>query len=489
LTAGLLALACGTKSGAADPRATFTPCEGDYECATIEVPVDYANPDGPKLALALLRAPASDPGSRLGSVVVNPGGPGAAFVERLATTYPVLSAGFAEATRRFDVVTFDWRGIGRSAPVSAACADDAALDRLRAVDLTLRSPNAKEATLGARDALFASCAAHGDPRLLAAMNTENAACDLDRIREVFGEEKFNYLGFSYGTWLGAIYATLFPARVRALALDSATVLAVDLETDIAEQARSLEHGFDRFFDACARDAACPLRGAGAAAADPQAVTARLDALLTKLETAGPLPAGGRALSIVDMQFALADSLREADFAKLGAALAAAEGGDASLLLARADAATGRGPDGHYDSSVVGLLAIACLDQPLGSSNTLDAFQAFAETLRATYPHGTRAAMLPWALCTAWPFHRSQARVAINAASAPKALVVSGRYDPITSYDQGTELVGLLANGSYFVTYEGDGHAAALHSACVRDQVTAFLVDPSRPPPKASCPAE
>jgi pimeloyl-ACP methyl ester carboxylesterase len=484
----ILAVACGgsdTKS-TTNGRATFTSCEGDYECATIEVPVDYGNPAGPKLSLALLRAPAKDPAARLGAVVVNPGGPGQAFVERLATTYPVLSAGFSEATTKFDVVTFDWRGVGRSAPIG--CNDEALFDRLRATDLTLDTPGSVATTSELRGALLA-CLGTADQALLAAMSTENAARDLDRVREALGEEKLNYLGFSYGTWLGATYATLFPDRVRAFALDSATVLAGDLEGDIAEEAASYDLGFGRFFEACARDATCKLRGAGAAAADPVAVGVRLDALVAKAKADGALAAGARRLSIVDLQFALADGLRTADWPQLASDLAAAEGGDATKLLDQADTVTGRRADGHYDSSILGLLAIACIDQPFGPTQTTEAFQAFAASQRAAHPRGAAAALLPWALCTAWPYRRASARVPIAAGSAPKALVVAGRFDPITGYEQGPELVSLLANGSSLLTYEGDGHAAALHSACVREVVTRFLLDPMAPPTKTSCPAE
>jgi pimeloyl-ACP methyl ester carboxylesterase len=482
----VLAQGCGSDDGGSnDRRVVFTPCEGDYECATVEVPVDYAKPDGPKIGIAILRAPAKDPSARLGAVVVNPGGPGIAFVDRLATQYPVLSAAFSEATTRFDVVTFDWRGVGRSA--SIGCSDDALIDRIRSTDLTLQTPGSIEAAAALRASLK-SCLSKSDPALLAAMNTENAARDLDRIREALGEEKLNYLGFSYGTWLGATYATLFPDRVRAFALDSATVLARDLEGDITEQAASYELGLNRFFDACARDASCKLRGAGAAAADPKAVGARLDALLTKLK-AGNLPAGARALSIVDMQFALADALRDGAFIPLAADLALAESGDATKLLERADTVTGRDATGHYDATVLGLLAIACVDQPLASSPTLEAFQAFASSTRATHPRGTSAAMLPWALCTDWPYRRATPRLAINASASPKALVIAGKFDPITGYEQGASLVSLLNNNSPLLTYEADGHSAALHSACVRAEVTAFLIDPTKPPSKTSCPAE
>jgi pimeloyl-ACP methyl ester carboxylesterase len=331
-TISLLGAACGGggAAGAAtgDGRAVFTSCEGDYECATIEVPVDYGKPAGDKITIALLRAPAKDPAARLGTVVVNPGGPGQAFVERLATTYPVLSAAFSEATTKFDVVTFDWRGVGRSSPIG--CKDDALFDRLRSTDLTLESPGSEQAVRDLRVALLA-CLGHGDPQLLAAMGTENAARDLDRIREALGEEKLNYLGFSYGTWLGATYATLFPDRVRAFALDSATVLSGDLEDDIAGEAASYEVGLKRFFEACARDAQCKLRGPGAAATDPAAVGTRLDAIVAKSKAGGGLPAGARTLSVVDLQFALADGLRTADWRRLAADLADADVGDATNL--------------------------------------------------------------------------------------------------------------------------------------------------------------
>jgi pimeloyl-ACP methyl ester carboxylesterase len=479
--------ACGSDGGsAASKRAVFTPCEGDYECATVEVPLDYGDPGGAKLSIAVLRAPAKDPTARLGAVVVNPGGPGQAFVERLATTYPVLSAAFSAATTRFDVVTFDWRGVGRSAPI--ACSDDALFERLRSTDLTLETPGSVQAATELRTAFLSGCLAKADSRLLGSMNTENAARDLDRIREALGEEKLNYLGFSYGTWLGATYATLFPDRVRAFALDSATVLARDLEGDIAEQAASYELGFSRFFEACARDATCALRGAGAAASDPAAVGKRLDALVDKAKAGGGLPAGARKLTLLDLQFALADGLRTADWRGLASDLAAAEAGDATKLLDGADGVMGRTTDGHYDTTLLGLLAIACVDQPFSAVPTVDAFQAFATAQRAAHPRGS-AALLPWALCAGWPYARAGARLAINASAAPKALVVSGRFDPITGYAQGGELVSQLANGSSLLTYEGDGHAAALHSACVRDVITQFLLDPTKPPTKLSCPAE
>lgn len=475
----------GDDAERADRRVTFTPCEGDYECATVEVPIDYADPEGPKIGLAVLRAPAKDPAARLGAVIVNPGGPGLAFVERLATTYPVLSAGFGEATQRFDIVTFDWRGIGRSAPIG--CGDDRLVDRVRSTDLTMDQAGSLEAVAELRSSVVA-CLAKGDPKLLGAMNTENAARDLDRIREALGEEKLNYLGFSYGSWLGATYETLFPDRVRAFALDSAVSLGADLDTDIEQKAGSYDVGLQRFFEACARDAKCPLRGAGASAPDPAAVAARFDVLATKLSAGAGVSAGPRTAHVVDLYFAVSDALRSADHAKLAVDLASAEAGDATGLMARGDAVTGRRADGSYDTALLGLLAIACVDQPLGAGRTLDGFQTLATATRAKHPRAS-SALLPWAICTEWPYRRAGARLAIHAAAAPKGLVIVGKYDPITAAQQGPELVRTLDNGSSLITYEGDGHGSALRSACVRDVVTSFFIDPTQPPAKTTCPAE
>jgi len=478
---------CGSNQAAAiDRRVTFTPCEGDYECATVEVPLDYAEPEGAKISIALLRAPAKDPAARLGAVVVNPGGPGVAFVDRLATTYPVLSAAFAEAATRFDVVAFDWRGIGRSAPIG--CGDNTLGDRVRGVDLTLQRPGSREAVAEVRAAVGA-CLAKSDQKLLAQMNTENAARDLDRIREALGEEKLNYLAFSYGTWLGATYATLFPDRVRALALDSAVMLASELEGDIGEQAASYELGLQRFFEACARDAKCAFRGAGAAASDPAAVAARFDALATTLTTGPGIAAGARTATLVDLHFSIADAIRNGDFLDLARDLAKVEAGDGTALVERGDTVSGRRPDGTYDSALLGLLAIACVDQPPGAAATLDGFQALATARRASHPRGSGPALVPWALCTDWPYRRSAPRVVIHAPTAPKALVIAGKYDPVTAYEQGAALVSALDNGSALLTYEGEGHGSSLHSACVREVVTAFFVDPLKAPAKVVCPAE
>ena len=217
-------------------------------------------------------------------------------------------------------------------------------------------------------------------------------------------------------------------RVGAIVLDSSNALSTTLLDDITRTAKSFDMGLGRFFDACARDASSKLH-----AADAASVAARYDALMAQIaSTPSGIPAGARSLSSVDAQAAVASGLRSANWTKLASDLAAAESGDGSSLLASADVAAGRGVDGRYDDSFVTHLAIGCLDQPLPPDLTLQAFAAFASDLRASTPRAGSEAVLPWALCTQWPWRRAVAPQAIAAQRAPPLLLVSGRYDAITS---------------------------------------------------------
>jgi len=485
--AALLAASCAipgcTDDVAAAPTTTLAwkPCYDGFECATIDVPVDYAAPDAGTLALALLRAPAEDREARVGTVIVNPGGPGIAMVEQLAATYRTLKIGFPVALSRLDLVAFDWRGVGASAPLS--CVDDRFFDELRTLDLTLEEPSSVALVDAARHRLQEGCRARADERLLRNVGTVSAARDLERIRIALGEEKLNYLGFSYGTHLGATYATLYPSRVRAFVLDAPVALEGDLGAQLALRARAFDHGLTRFAEACARDTQCALRSDGS----PSAVLARLDALATKARAEG-MEAADRRVSAVDLSYALADGLRVGDPRRLAVDLAKAEAGDASVLLARADKVAGRRPDGTYDSTLVGLLSIACLDQPLAEGTTTHGFRSLVHALAPT-PRARGAAGIPFALCVDWPWKRTTPGVVVDARIAPPMLVVAGRNDPLSTFAMAGTFLARLGNGSHLVTYEGDGHIGATHSQCVRDAITDFVLDPSQPPRAASCPGD
>ncbi|MBX6724328.1 MAG: alpha/beta fold hydrolase, partial [Dactylosporangium sp.] len=224
-----------------------------YECATIAVPRNWAQPAGETFDIALLRARAAGQRGRIGSLVVNPGGPGASGIQ-LAV---YLSAGLpAEITRRFDIVGFDPRGVGRSSPVK--CLSDADLDRMFGSEPDpVTDAQFEEAVAIARQAGEACAAKYGET--LPLFSTEQAARDLDAVRAAVGDEKLTYLGYSYGTLLGATYAQLFPGAVRALVLDGAVDPRQDAIAASEGQARGFERAFDAFATWCRTSAGlCPI---------------------------------------------------------------------------------------------------------------------------------------------------------------------------------------------------------------------------------------
>ncbi|MBX3197291.1 MAG: alpha/beta fold hydrolase [Labilithrix sp.] len=454
----------------------WAPCHETFECATIRVPVDYGAPDGETIPLALIRAPATDPEARLGAIVVNPGGPGVAMVDRLVSEYGVLRLAFARVFERFDVVAFDWRGVGRSAPLR--CVGDAFLDEVRSAGLGLATPADVAETERLAKALAAGCRASAGDAMLEGLHTENAARDLDRVREALGEPKLDYLGLSYGTWLGATYATLFPERVGAFVLDTPVFSSpTDNAGRIERRAAAHDAALERFFTACGDDASCAFHGGAGA----RAVAAAFDALFSG--GGGARSDAGVALTAVDAALAVTGALRADDRDAFAVDLAAAEAGDATALRARADVAAGKRADGTYDGAIEALVAIGALDLPFAEGTTASDLGA---RLAALGSRSALAASIPWALAIDWPWRRRAPAAPISAPSAAPILVVATRHDPVTPYEDAALLVKALANGSHLLTYEGGGHVALFRSDCVRGIVADYFLDPSRPPSSATC---
>lgn len=454
----------------------WTSCRDRFECTTIEVPIDYDAPDGPKIALSLIRAPALHPDERIGSLVLNPGGPGAPMVDRFATQYGTLRFAFLRVFERFDVVAFDWRGVGESAPLR--CIPNGFFDEMRFAGLTLEKAEDVEQVDRLRKTLVDGCRAAAGDAMLDNLHTENAARDLERIREAVEDPKLTYLGLSYGTWLGATYATLFPDRVRAFALDAPVVLPQNNRAQIERRAHAVDSALDRFFAACGADASCAFHGGQGAPAVAQAFDAVMDRAAR-----GELADGAGKLSRVDAALSVVASLRSDHRAPFAANLAKAENGDGSGLRAASDEAAGK-REGSYDGSVAGLLAIGSLDLPLETSTTAE-MRTFLDDLRSR-SRSARGAAVPWPLAVDWPWRRRRPAIPISAKTAPPMLVMSSRYDPLSVYDDAPALVQAFGNGSHLVTFEGDGHIAILHSDCARAVVTEWFLDPSRPPATTTC---
>ena len=238
---------------------SWTNCADDLaaaaglECATLQVPIDPASPSGPTTELALIRQPSTGSASeRIGSLVINPGGPGGSGLEFLTSAAAAFPA---ELTDAFDLVSFDPRGVAASSPVR--CLDDAAAEEQLAGDLSPDTADELSKAVADQKQFLASCRSNS-AELLTHMSTADVAADLDQIRSALGDEKLTYLGFSYGTAIGAVYATLYPENSRALVLDGSVSPKSTSEEEALAQAQGFENTLANFVSACNADKGCAL---------------------------------------------------------------------------------------------------------------------------------------------------------------------------------------------------------------------------------------
>ena len=456
----------------------WTPCRGGagppgLECATIEVPLDYAKPGGRTIALALDRHPAGGPaGARIGSLLVNPGGPGVSGVDALDFEVALLSKAVLDS---FDIIGFDPRGVARSAPIR--CLDGPALDAYFHLDPAPTTMVGFDALVAAAKAFDQGCQSRsGD--LLPFVSTENAARDMDQIRQAVGDPKLTYLGFSYGTLLGATYAELFPGRVRAMTLDGAVDPAIDPITFNVAQSAAFDKQLDAFFADCASRSSCAWKPGGD-------LRAAFDALMARIR-ARPLPgAGARTVGPGEAFIAVAWPLYDrASWGSLALALNRAGRGDGSVLLGFFDQYTRRGPDGSYSNQQDANSAINCLDAPWPTDPAV-LLQDAPVAAKAAPAFGV-ADLYGGLSCAFWPVPPTGHPHAIRADGSPAIVVVGSTGDPATPYAQSQGLAGELAQG-VLVTRVGDGHTGYRSSGCVRRAVDDYLVKLVVPANGTTCP--
>ncbi|MCH0541306.1 alpha/beta fold hydrolase [Streptomyces sp. MUM 203J] len=444
---------------------TWGPCEArdggeppsaEWSCATATVPVDHAKPDGEKMPVALIRKAATRKSERIGSLLFNFGGPGASGVEQLsaqATAYTNLNT-------RYDLVGFDPRGVGGSSAV--VCWGDAEQEKsLTETDATPDTPAEEAALIGSAEDFSSACSRRAG-KLLPHLTTSNTARDLDLVRQALGDGKLHYLGFSYGTELGAVYAHLFPEKVGRLVLDA----VVDPTADTAGHARHQTIGFQR-----ALNNYFTKNGE-----KPEAGTARLAALLERLDSE-PLPtSSGRrvteSLAVTGMAAAL---YSEESWPYLTQALKEAERGNGNTLLALADLYTDRDASGHYSTMAHSQRAISCADN--SERPTVD-------DARGLLPEFTRispvfGAFLAWdtaSWCAGWPAAGERVTPDVSAPGAAPILVVGTTGDSATPYEGAKIMARELGDGvGVLVTNEGEGHGAYGSGACVTRVTDDYLL--------------
>ncbi|MCJ1678256.1 alpha/beta hydrolase [Streptomyces sp. APSN-46.1] len=449
-----------------------------FQCATMKAPLDYAKPgSGEDIELAVARRQATGPGKRLGSLVVNPGGPGGSGIGYLQA---YAGIGYPAPVRaRYDMVSFDPRGVDRSSPVT--CLTGPEMDAYTQVDQTPDSPAERAQLVAAFKKFAAGCTAHSR-KVLPHVSTVDAAHDMDILRAVLGDEKLTYVGASYGTFLGATYAELFPSRVGRLVLDGAmdpSRPALELNRD---QTEGFETAFASFAKDCAQQPDCPLGQGG-----PDQVAKQLKEFFRKVD-AQPVPTGepdrplGESLATTGVIAALYD---ESAWPQLREALAGAMNGDGSGLLGLADSYYEREADGKYANLMFANAAVNCLDQPPAFSGPEAVDAALPSFEKASPVFG---AGLAWASlnCTYWPVKATGAAHPLTAKGAAPIVVVGTLRDPATPYKWAQALAGQLDSGT-LLTYDGDGHTAyGRGSECVDSAINRYLLEGNPPAAGKKC---
>lgn len=449
----------------------FRDCGAGFQCATVEVPVDHENPAGPRIALAVLRRAAEKPAERIGVLFVNPGGPGISAIASLRFSASRYGAVLRE---RFDLVAFDTRGTGGSAPL--AC--HASLDALFAQDPTPESDAEWNGVVAASRAFAEECArAHGD--LLPFMGTDESARDMDQVRAALGESQLSYLGFSYGTALGAVYASRHPERVRAMVLDGAIEPSFELLVFAREQSAAVEGAF-RAYDAAA--AAKGWHGTDVL----ESVTARAER--TPIPSrAGAKDAKRRPARASDILYGSVEGVTSPDYGwhELASALGAAQAGDGAAFVELSDQYFQREPDGTSMLVVEAQLAVLCADlhRPVSLGVWREALPALAESS----PHVGVANLLSLLPCATWPAPARPLRPP-TLADASRILILAGSGDPLTPGIWGVRLSEAL-RGSARIDVDTEDHTAyARGDACTDRSVERLLVSLEKPESPARCPS-
>ena len=441
----------------------WTSCGSRLQCASLEVPLDHDDPSGPMISLAVAVLPAADPDARIGVLVTNPGGPGSSGIDFLDGDGPFSD----DIARRFDIVAWDPRGVGRTEPLD--CGDQLA-ESFLTVDLAPTDPGGHDALeRAARDDAATCAAANG--ALLDHVGTDDAVMDVEAIRLALGGDPVTYVGFSYGTLIGLRYAERFPGSLRAMALDGIVNPEQTLGDQLTTTAASIDRSLAAVLAAC--DAECPIEG------DP------VDEYRNLVETAR-----GEPLLTDDGQEVAPNAVVLA-----GIAVTYDEGLRDMFYAAIAEGQRGLGNDieqfaegfvGEFDLAPT--IAVYCGDLPHPTSAAQVEELAAGAARGATVVPGlaggyVRAFALP---CLGWPVQPPDALGVVTAAGSPAILVIGNTGDPVTPYDAARRVASSLARGR-LLTYRGGGHTIYSKDACADVYIDSYLMDLALPPSGAACP--
>jgi pimeloyl-ACP methyl ester carboxylesterase len=477
----LAATACQHGSPSASPSlgsigqaaVVWTDCYEGFQCTRLSVPVDYSNTQGLHISLALIRKPATDPAVRIGSLLMNPGGPGESGVDFLLSQ----AQDFDNLNKQFDLVSWDPRGVGASSPIQ--CLDGPQMDALLALDPVLDDPQEKQQYIVAHKSFVQACWRRNQA-LLPFMDSKSTAQDMERIRAATGDTKMTYLGFSYGTFIGQWYAHLFPSRLRAMVLDGVVFGFVSSSappSELVGAAAVYEKSFQAYIRDCSSRPTCPYRTSADPEAQVELAMARLDAK--------PVTVGSRQLTRgLGLTALLAALYDPASWPDLDRSLASLDRGDGAPMLAFADAFNERNDDGTYANRVNGSLdATDCIDGPSEMSDISAYDQVGPYLVKASPLFGPMVQYSPLT-CAYWPVE-GQGLEQPSIEGAPPILLVGATGDPATPY-QWAQLANAEIPGSVLLTREGNGHTSYGFSDCIDTATDDYLLHLVLPAPRTIC---
>ncbi|ULE32055.1 alpha/beta hydrolase [Mycobacterium sp. IDR2000157661] len=485
----IVALAILVASTVAGPAASATPEWGDCErfldtadiptaqCGMVAVPVDYTKPEGAQAQLAVIRIPAS--GNRIGVLMVNPGGPGASAVETVAGMGAALAD--TEIGRSFDLVGVDPRGVGHSTP-ELRCRTDAEFDVFRREPLADYSPAGVAHIERLYGEFVQACVDRVGTEFLAGVGTATAVQDMDVVRAALGEHRISYLGFSYGSELGAAYAARYPDRVRAMVFDGAIDPRLDPIASRIRQMSGFQAAFDDYAADCAQSPGCPL------GTDPSQFVARFHQLVNPLVQRPGYTSDPRGLSYQDAITGTVNGLYSQRYWTYltSGLLGLQRGTDAGDLLLLADEYQGRNETGHYTNQQDAFTAIGCVDAPFptDSATWVEADRRVRE-VAPFLSYGGFTGFAPRDVCAMWPVPPTSEPGPASSPGPGKVIVVSTTGDPATPYQAGVDLARQMS--APLITFEGTQHTVVFNGdACVDTAVVNYLVDSVVPPDGLRC---
>jgi pimeloyl-ACP methyl ester carboxylesterase len=441
---------------AASERPLWQPCADNAHvwCATLSMPVDWAEPDGERFDMAVARRSVANPG---GTLVYLPAGPGSSGMDAL-TNEQIFTLLFPPAVaERFDIVGFDPRGVRRSRPVQC---DSALVDKLNAPAPTDQRTFA--ALLDAQAAVGADCRARTGA-LFDHLDSLDTARDVDALRDRLGLRQLNLYALSYGTVIGQMYAELFPDRIRTMVLDSVYDHSVDSDRFAVTGARAAQESFDRFVAWCDAEQSCVLHDTD--------IRATVADLFTRAEN-GTLP----GLDPDGLTWRLVSPLTQPNLPAVAAEIARLAG------PAPVSSSTGTNPAELTPLPIF----IQCADNVNRTSSFAEA-QALRARSRAVAPDVRRTSYGVASLCINPPVPASNPQRRLRVHDAPPIMVINSRYDAATPHE-GARRVAAQLDRSILITYDGMGHGTATRSDCTKNLTYEYLAERELPPPGTHCPA-